>query len=63
MLLFVAESMIVLECGSERVLIVDNAIPKHPLISSICHRDNENENGIWIIHEEGVGCAPILAVF
>ena len=55
------DGMIVLECGSERVLIVDNAIPKHPLISCICHRDNENE--IWIIHEEGVGCAPIEAVF
>ena len=55
------DGMIVLECGSERVLIVDNAIPKHPLISCICHRDNENE--IWIIHEEGVGCAPIIAVF
>ena len=55
------DGMIVLECGSERVLIVDYAIPKHPLISCICHRDNENE--IWIIHEEGVGCAPIEAVF
>ena len=56
------DGMIVLECGSAIVQIVDNAIPKHPLISCICHRDNENENGIWIIHEEGVG-APILVDF
>ena len=55
--------MIVLECGSEIVFIVDNAIPKHPLISCICHRDSENENRFWIIHEEGVGCDPIIAVF
>ena len=55
------DGMIVLEWGSERVLIVDNALPKYPLISCICHRDNENE--IWIIHEEGVGAAPVLAVF
>ena len=56
------DGMIVLECGSAIVQIVDNTIPEHPLISCICHRDNENENGIWILHEEGV-CAPILVDF
>ena len=56
------DGMIVLECGSAIVQIVDNTIPEHPLISCICHRDNENENGIWILHEEGVG-APILVDF
>lgn len=55
------DGMIVLECGSERVLIVDNAIPKHPLISCICHRDNDNE--IWIIHEKGVGYGPYSSTF
>ena len=49
------DGMIVLVCGSERVSIVDNTIPKQPLISCICHRDAESENRIWIIHEEGVG--------
>ena len=56
------DGMIVLECGSAIVQIVDNTIPEHPLISYICHRDNDNENGIWILHEEGVG-APILVDF
>ena len=57
------DGMIVLECGSERVSIVDNAIPKQPLISCICHRDDESENRIWIIHEEGVGTHPIMTIF
>ena len=57
------DGMIVLECGSERVSIVDNAIPKQPLISCICHQDDESENRIWIIHEEGVGTHPIMTIF
>ena len=55
---------IVLECGSVTVFIVNNTLPFNPLISCICSRNKnaENDNCIWIIHEEGVGC-PILTTF
>lgn len=55
----------VLECGSATVFIINNAFPLHPLISRICHRNNnrKNEQCIWIIHEEGVECSTVLATF
>ena len=50
------EEGVVLICGKEIVSLVDNTIPKKPMISRICLccDGNVSNNSIWVIHEEGL---------
>lgn len=53
----------VLYCGSLTVFLVNDILPENPMISRIRHLNGDPDDGIWIIHEEGVGCAPVVAIF
>lgn len=61
----IKDDVVVLQCGSEIVMIIDNVIPQHPLISQIRPRNDDNafNNRIWIIHEEEIVGNPVFATF